>query len=144
MLVSAPNASFSAQIPNSYLAAWQDETNLFTVIDAVSSTGNARKSYIPINVAGSGYRTKEGSNAKQGTGTLVSGTLVVANTSITTTSRIFLTRQGINSSTAIGELSVSSISAGTSFTVTAYTPGAVTTLAGDLSTFNYEIFEVAV
>jgi hypothetical protein len=97
---------------------------------------------IDISTAGSGLKVAEGSNAKQGTATLVSGTVTVSNTSVTATSRIFLTRQGINSSTAMGELAVSARTAGTSFTITSYTAGAVTTQTGDLSTVAWEIFEV--
>jgi len=84
----------------------------------------------------------EGTNTKQGTATLALGTVTVANTSVTATSRIFLTRQGLNASTAMGELAVASRSAGVSFTITSYTAGAVTTQIGDLSTVAYLIHEV--
>ena len=97
---------------------------------------------LDINVAGKGLKVAEGSNAKQGTAILALGTVVVSNTSVTSTSRIFLTRQGLNASTAMGELAVNAISAGTSFTITSYTAGAVTTQTGDLSTVAWEIFEV--
>ena len=42
---------------------------------------------------GYGYSTAEGSNAKQGTGTLSGGSVTVANTAVTVNSRIFLTAQ---------------------------------------------------
>lgn len=52
-----------------------------------------------------------------GTATLVAGTVTVANTNIAATDRIFIQRQSVNSSTAIGNLTYS-ISAATSFTIT--------------------------
>lgn len=94
----------------------------------------------PVDVPG--VLVVEGANAKQGVATLVAGTVTVANTSITATSRIFLTRQGLNASTAMGELAVNARVLGTSFTITSYTAGAVTIQTGDLSTVAYEIFEV--
>jgi len=111
--------------------------NLVAFPQGLSSSGP-----IDITAVGNGLKVAEGSNAKQGVATLVSGTVTMANTNVTTTSRIFLTRQGINSSTAMGELAVSARTAGTSFTITSYTPGAVTTATGDLSTIAWEIFEV--
>lgn len=73
-----------------------------------------------------------------GQGTLVAGTVTIANTGIQGTDRIFVQRVNANASTAIGELSVS-IGAG-SFTVRALTlssPGA--TLVADVSSFVYFI-----
>jgi hypothetical protein len=83
--------------------------------------------------AGFGLKVAEGSNAKQGTATLSGGTVTVANTSVTASSRIFLTSTGAGGATS-GALCVSAVVAGTSFTVTS-------TLVTDASTFNYEIFE---
>ena len=105
----------------------------------VSTTGLAVTGYVDATL---GFRASEAANAKQGVATLALGTVTVANTSVTATSRIFLTRQGINASTAMGELAVSARTAGTSFTITSYTPAAVTTLVTDLSTVAWEIFEV--
>ena len=53
-----------------------------------------------------------------GTTTLSSGAVTVLNTNIAATDRIFIQRQDVNSSSAIGELTYT-ISAGASFTVTA-------------------------
>ena len=88
---------------------------------------------VDVNLAGVGLKVAEGSNAKQGTATLVAGTVTVANTSVTATSRIFLTGQVLGGTA--GALNVTSRIAGTSFTVTS-------TNAADTSTFAYEIFEV--
>ena len=58
--------------------------------DNVSTVGN-----LVANTAGGGLRVAEGANAKQGVATLVAGTVTVANTSVTATSRIFLTAQNL-------------------------------------------------
>lgn len=83
---------------------------------------------------GSGYRTAEGSNCKQGTATLVAGTATVANTAVTASSRIFLTSQADGG--APGFLRVSARTVGTSFTITSSS-------GTDTSTVAYEIFEPA-
>jgi hypothetical protein len=70
---------------------------------------------IIIGLAGKGLRVKEGSNAKMGTATLAAGTVTVSNTSVTSTSRIFLTCQTPGGTP--GFLRVSARSAGTSFTI---------------------------
>ena len=100
--------------------------------------------YINVHTAGKGLQIMEGSNAKQGVATLASGTVVVSNTSVTANSRIILTNQGVNASTAVGVPIISARTAGTSFTITSLTAGATTTQAGDLSTYAYEIFEPGV
>lgn len=99
--------------------------------DVNVSTGNAL-----VSTAGKGVRVKEGSNAKQGVATLVLGTVVVANTSVTANSRIFLTVQSLGTVTVPSALAVSARTASTSFTI----------LASDLtdtSVVAYEIFEPA-
>lgn len=88
---------------------------------------------LDIVTAGRGLKVAEGSNAKQGTGVLVGGTLTVSNTSVTATSRIFVTSQ-VDGGTP-GFLRVSARVAGTSFTVTSSS-------GTDTSTFAYQIFEV--
>lgn len=84
--------------------------------------------------AGSGLRVAEGSNAKQGTAVLVAGTVTVANTSVTSTSRIFLTSNTDGGTP--GFLRVSTRSVGVSFTITSSN-------AADTSTVAYQIFEPA-
>ena len=70
---------------------------------------------IAIPVVGNGLRVKEGTNARMGRAQLAGGTVTVANTSITASTRIFLTPQtsGANS----GFVYVSARVAGTSFTI---------------------------
>ena len=89
---------------------------------------------LEISVAGMGLRVKEGTNAKQGTAVLVAGALAVSNTSVTATSRIFLTSQ-VDGGT-VGFLRVSARVAATSFTITSSS-------GTDTSTVAYEIFESA-
>lgn len=95
----------------------------------ISDNGDCR-----VLQAGSGLRVKEGSNAKQGTATLVAGSVTVSNTSVTANSRIFLTSQ-VDGGTP-GFLRVSARSAGVSFTITSSS-------GTDTSTVAYQIFEPA-
>lgn len=99
-------------------------------------TGNivAAAGNIAVNVAGRGLRVKEGSNAKQGTATLVAGSVVVSNTSVTANSRILLT-SNVDGGTP-GWLRVSARNAGVSFTITSSS-------SADTSTVAYQIFEPA-
>lgn len=96
---------------------------------ATSSTGQ-----ISTSVAGKGFATKEGTNAKQGTATMVAGTVTVSNTSVTASSRIFLTAQSLGTVTAPKALAVTARTASTSFVITS----ADNT---DTSVVAYEIFE---
>ncbi len=91
---------------------------------------------LKVGTAGKGLFVKEGSNAKQGVATLVLGTAVVSNTSVTANSRIQLTAQSLGTVTVPSALAVSARTASTSFTI----------LASDLtdtSVVAYEIFEPA-
>lgn len=89
---------------------------------------------LAVTLAGKGLRVKEGSNAKQGVSTLVAGTVVVSNTSVTANSRIFLT---INTPGGTpGWLQVSARTAGTSFTI-------LSSNAADTSVVAWQIFEPA-
>jgi hypothetical protein len=106
--------------------------------DVTASTGN-----VLIGTAGKGLSVKGGSNAKIGTATLVSGTVTVADTAVTANSIILLFAGALNASTAIGSLSVPTITAATSFVITSYIPGGVTTQTGDLRTVGYLIVEKA-
>jgi len=74
-----------------------------------------------------------------GRASLVSGTIVVANTNIAANDRIFLTRSGVGASTTLGVLQTQIIPS-TSFVVTALQPGNPgTTETGDASTVDYFI-----
>lgn len=85
----------------------------------IGAGGPALKSSngIDLTPAGSPLKIAEGSNAKQGTyGPLVAGTLAVANTSVTASSRIIVCRSP--GGTNAGAHYVSAATAGTGFTVT--------------------------
>jgi len=100
-----------------------------TIIVAFGSTGD-----IAVMTAGKGFRVKEGANAKMGTATLAAGKVTVANTSVTSESRIFLQRTGALGTA--GVMSVTAVTPGVSFTVESKE-------ATDTGTFNYEIKEPA-
>lgn len=68
--------------------------------------------------AGGGLAIKEGANARSGVATLVAGTVVVANTSVTATTRVQLTIQSLGTVTAPKAIGVTARSAGVSFTIT--------------------------
>lgn len=70
---------------------------------------------IPEMVSASGIKIVEGTNAYQGTATLVSGVVTVNNTVVNNYSRIFLTTQ--EPSGTVGALYVSARTSGTSFTI---------------------------
>lgn len=89
---------------------------------------------VSIQTAGKGLSVKEGSNAKQGTATLVLGVATVANTSVTANSRIFLNAQSLGTVTVPQALAVTARTAGTSFTITSST-------LTDTSVIAFEIFE---
>jgi hypothetical protein len=89
-----------------------------------------------VSTTGRGFQVKEGANAKQGTATLVGGTVVVNTTAVTASSRIFLTTQDNPFVGALGIHQVSARTAGTSFTITS-------TSGTDTSTDAWEIFEPA-
>lgn len=103
----------------------------------IDNAGNCNWSNnILATTAGAGFRVKEGSNAKQGTATLVLGSAVVSNTSITNNSRIFLSIQSLGTVSIPTAVAVTARTAGTSFTITS--------AAGtDTSIIAYEIFEPA-
>ena len=96
---------------------------------------------LAVTAVGAGLLVKEGTNAKQGLASaLVAGVVTVANTSVTTTSRIFVQRQ-TDGGTVGASYSITR-TAGTSFTITAK-DGAGATQTLDTSTLAYQIFEPA-
>jgi hypothetical protein len=84
--------------------------------------------------AGGGLAIKEGTNARLGVSTLSAGTVTVANTSVTSTTRIFLQRVS-GAAANFGHLTYT-INAGVSFTVTSSN-------ASDTSVFNWHLVEPA-
>lgn len=104
--------------------------------------GNIEASAGNVVISGAGQHLQvEGGAATDfiGQATLVAGTVTVANTNITATDKIFLQRQGINASTALGILDIA-ITAGVNFTITsrqASSPGMTET--NDTSIIDYFI-----
>jgi len=74
---------------------------------------------------GGGLSVAEGANGRLGVATLVAGTVTVANTSITATSRIFITRSAAGGT--LGHLTVTK-NAGVGFTVTSSSPTETSTV----------------
>lgn len=76
---------------------------------------NAGVGSVDVPQVGAGIKVAEGANAKQGVATLAAGTVTVADTSVTATSRIQLTTQAPGGTA--GFLVVSARVPGTSFTI---------------------------
>src|SRR5678815_213123 len=74
-----------------------------------------------------------------GTATLVAGTVTQADTNVTASCKILLSRKSKAGSTALGELSSPTRTAGTSFVIVAQKPADGTTETGDASTVDYVI-----
>jgi hypothetical protein len=108
----------------------QVQTTAGAVQALIDTSGNFH-----TKIAGVGFATAEGTNAKQGIATLVGGTVTVANTSTTGSSRIMITTQSLGTVTTPSALCVSARTAGTSFTILA-------SQSNDTSVVAYEIFEV--
>jgi len=71
-----------------------------------------------VDTAGKGLQIKEGANATSGLATLVAGTVTVATTAVTATSRIQLTAQALGTVATPMALAVTARVAATSFTIT--------------------------
>lgn len=72
---------------------------------------------LSLGTAGVGLRIAEGVNARMGVATLVAGTVVVNNTSVTANTRIQLTIQSLGTVTDPKAIGVTARIAGTSFTI---------------------------
>lgn len=71
-----------------------------------------------IATVGRGLQIAEGANARMGVATLVAGTVTVANTSVTATTRIVLTVQSLGTVTSPKAVAVTAKTNGTSFVIT--------------------------
>lgn len=108
-------------------------TNLVTTNTVSGGLLVASAGGVKVTTAGQGVQVAEGSNAKQGITTALGPTsLSVANTSVTSNSRIFLTGRG----TTPGGYTVTDITPGVGFSIQS-------TVAGDVNQVFYEIFEGA-
>lgn len=97
---------------------------------------------ISMGTIGNGLRVTEGVNARMGQATLIAGSKIVNNNSVTANTRIFLTRSSINGSAAVGMISAGTINAGASFVINALDPAAPAGLiAADVSIVNWFLVE---
>lgn len=92
--------------------------------------------HLTVETAGKGLKIKEGTNATMGRATLVAGTVVVATNRATTTMEVFLSGRNTVGVVLHGELTVSAVVAGISFTI-------LSSLAGDTRQICWWIIEPA-
>ncbi len=119
-------------------------TTLTATLGAITATngnlvlGTAGNKIMSTSVAST---TTAGANSF-GTVTLVGGTATISTTAVTASSIIFLTRQGVGATgaAALGELSVGTIVANTSFVINAWSQADATALAAtDVSSIGWTI-----
>jgi hypothetical protein len=103
----------------------------------VVSSGNVSltNGNVVVNTAGTGVEIKEGANGRMGTSTLVAGTKSISIASVDASTRVFLSRSGLNASPALGFLIANTSVPGT-LTVSSYDATGVA-VATDVSQFNY-------
>lgn len=99
--------------------------------------GNATADLVSLGIV-SGAATDYAGQA-----TLVAGVATVLNTNIAATDLIMLTRADAGASTALGTLSVTDITASTSFEISALNPADATVQTNDISVVNYVIIRQA-
>ncbi|MDX3455033.1 glycosyl hydrolase family 28-related protein [Streptomyces sp. ME02-8801-2C] len=117
---AAGNATFSG-----YFAADAGQTNgQWQIFDGTAKALN-------LGSVGGGIAIKEGTNGRMGVATLVGGTVTVANTSVTATTRVATFRQAAGGT--LGHLSTTKVAA-TSFTITSSS-------ASDTSTVAWVLYE---
>ncbi len=104
---------------------FQSNSNLAGTLNI--ATGTTRSGNFIATSIGDGIEIAEGANAKMGTATLTAGTVTVSNTSVTATSRIFLTSQVDGGFP--GWLRITATTVGTDFTITSDNIGDTSTVA---------------
>ena len=92
--------------------------------------------------AGNGLVIKSGANARIGQATLILGTKIVANTSVTANTRVFLNRSSKVGSVTVGVLEAV-ISAGVGFTINSYVPTTAAVDTNDVSIIDWLLVESA-
>jgi hypothetical protein len=144
---SAGGAIFSGSAP--YAAVFGNFANhpvqFFvnnTLVGEFTLAGFSSVANLVVGTVGYGINIKEGANARAGVATLVAGTILVNTTAVSATSRVLLSRQALNASTALGELTFTKVN-GTSITITAVDVATLLTQALDVSDIYWEIREPA-
>lgn len=133
--VSSSGSTVNVTLPNSVSGLTSVSANSLT---AASGNITATNGNLVLSTAGNKLQIAAGANCSVGTDTLVNGTVTITNSACTVNSKVFLTRDGLNASTGIADLHVSSILAG-SFVVTSTRHNTLATETGDQSTFQYLI-----
>ncbi len=149
-VTTIPNASQAAARAYTVPDAGADASFVMTAgaqtvagVKTFTSDITASSANIIAATAGKGVQIKEGSNARMGTATLSSGTVTVSNTSLTANTRIFLSRYAPSTSTALGILSVGTVSASTSFVINALKEADATVQTNDVSVVHWMLVEPA-
>lgn len=120
------------EYPSATFDGKQKET-LSAIFDLfLQKTGGTMSGNLVLGTAGNGVQIKEGSNARMGQLTLASGAAIVSNTSITSNTRVFLSRSSVFGTA--GHLDVSSRTSGVNFRVRSSS-------SGDESVINYLLIE---
>ena len=106
--VDPSNTTYTSQAGNDMIMLGQSGVNLdivnhskANIVTVTESSGDitALSGNLIDDALGKGLQVKEGSNAKQGTATLVAGTVTVSDTAVTANSRILLTAQSLGTVT---------------------------------------------
>lgn len=120
---------------NGTAISFQVTTNNATTISEIARILNTgvSTSGLAVTNLGSGFMIKEGANARMGIATLVSfallvSTVTVANNTVTTNTRIFLTNNN-PSGLAIGDVHISAVVPGVSFTISSLAIGDTSQIA---------------
>lgn len=133
--VTSTGSTINVTLPNTVSGLTSVSANTLT-----AANGNITATNGNLVLSGTGNKVviPFGANCSLNSDTLVNGVIAVSNTAVTANSKIFLSRDGLNASTAIGELIVSAIVGG-GFTVTSTRHNTLATETGDQSTFFYWI-----
>lgn len=136
LAIAGAGSTLTASLPAAVTApgSLTTTTTLTAGTDIASTAGN-----ILIQGAAKQLRVEGGAVTDfVGTATLVNGTVTVANTNIAAADQVYVTREGINGSTALGVFNTA-ITAATSFTITALNPTNGAAQTNDVSTVKYFI-----
>lgn len=133
--VSSAGSTVNVTLPNTVSGLTAVSANSLT---AASGNITATNGNLVLSTNGNKLVIPFGANCSLSSDTLVNGVQAVTNTAVSANSKIFLSRDGLNASTAIGELIVSAIVVG-GFTVTSVRHNTLATETNDQSTFYYWI-----
>lgn len=125
----APTGNPSAGMYGWVASAGLNLRNINGIINTIGIDITAGGNFIAGTLS-KGFQIKEGSNARMGTATLVSGTVTIANTTITNNTRIFLTASEVGVIT--NPIRVTGRSVGTNFTVGTGNPTDTVTFVWEL------------